>query len=210
VTSPATWYFDVISPFAYLSLPGLRRLGAHRPIVMKPVLFAGLLNHWGQLGPAEIAPKRRHIYRQTVFMAERLGLPCRLPPTHPFRPLAILRLLTALGASEAAVTAAFRLVWGEGRDPNDPAVLADVAQEGNDPGAVERIDSPAIKQALADATAAAIAAGVFGVPTLAIDDELFWGLDALPMAEAYLADPALFGTGEYARLDTIAASARRR
>lgn len=54
----ADWYFDFISPFAYLQFVRLGELAGAR-LRLRPVLFAGLLQHWGQLGPAEIPAKRR-------------------------------------------------------------------------------------------------------------------------------------------------------
>ena len=200
---PVTWYFDVISPYAYLALPRLKEIEARRKLVLKPVAFGALLKRWGQLGPAEIAPKRIHTYRQTAFMAERAGLPFRMPPKHPFLPLAMLRLIVALGATHTAVDAAFHVIWGEGRDPNEPDTLADVARAGGDAAAVERINDPAIKDRLAWNAVQATESGVFGVPTLLVDRELFWGVDAMDMALAFLDDPELFRKGAMAHLSEV-------
>lgn len=200
---PATWYFDVISPYAYLALPRLEEISAKRKLILKPVAFGALLKHWGQLGPAELAPKRMHTYRQCVFLAERAGLPFRMPPRHPFMPLAVLRLIVALGCSPGPVRAAFHAIWGEGRDPNAPEVLAAIAQAAGDPSAVERINDPAIKDRLAWNAVQATEAGIFGVPTLLIDGEVFWGGDAMDMALAFLDDPAMFSKGEMARLGAV-------
>ncbi|OYX03906.1 MAG: hypothetical protein B7Z15_18030 [Rhizobiales bacterium 32-66-8] len=73
-------------------------------------------------------------------------------------------------------------------------VLGVPADAGND---------PAVKDRLRNNTEAAVAAGVYGVPTLAIGEELFWGLDAMPMARAFLADPGLFESGEMARVSSL-------
>jgi DSBA-like thioredoxin domain len=99
----ATWYFDVISPFAYLALGEIEDLTKSVAIAYRPILFAGLLQHWKHLGPAEIPPKRIHTYRLCVFEAQRRGIPFRFPPTHPFNPLKPQRLLTALKADPRAV-----------------------------------------------------------------------------------------------------------
>jgi 2-hydroxychromene-2-carboxylate isomerase len=208
--APTQWYFDIISPYAYLAYYRLGEIERHRTVELKPAVFAGFLKHWGQLGPAEIAPKRLHIYRQCDFLARRNGLPFRLPPRHPFPPLNILRLLVALDAAPAAVERAFRAVWGEGRDPNDPAVLADVAAAGGDPLAVGRIGDDDVKQRLAANGAEGIAAGGFGVPTLVIDGEVFWGYDAVDMALAYCEDPAIFQRGDIARAGAVPVGAVRK
>ena len=199
MSQAAVWYFDVISPYAYLSLPQLDAIRARRDLVLKPVVFGALLKHWGQLGPAEIAPKRIHLYRQIVFEAARNGLPLRFPDVHPFRPLPLLRLLTAVKGDQHAVEAAFRLVWGHGRDATAEDTLLDIAKAAGQPEAVHKINDEAIKARLHWNTDEAAAAGAFGVPTLLIDGEVFWGADAIPMALAFLDNPDLFKSGEYTR-----------
>jgi 2-hydroxychromene-2-carboxylate isomerase len=209
VSQPAIWYFDIISPFAHLALTRLDAIRALRPVVLKPIVFGAVLKAWGQLGPAEIAPKRVHTYRLAVHTAQAMGVPFRFPPSHPFNPLAMLRLLTALEGDEAAVGAAFRLVWGEGRDANDPLVLAEVAKAADQPDAVEAIGYQSVKDGLRQATEEAIAAGVFGVPSLLIDGEIFWGVDAMAMAQDYLAAPASFLTGEIGRASALPVGLQR-
>ena len=115
----AIWYFDVISPYAYLQTAHLDRLSERLAITARPVLLAGLLQHWGQTGPAEIAPKRRHVYRQCQWRAGELGIPFRLPDAHPFNPLRALRLLTALDGGVTAARTALHLVFGQGVRPDD-------------------------------------------------------------------------------------------
>lgn len=209
MAAPAIWYFDVVSPFAHVALARLPEIAHHRRVVLKPIVFGAVLKHWGQLGPAEIAPKRIHTYRLVTHAALALGLPFRFPPAHPFNPLAMLRLLTALDGNEAAVSEAFARIWGQGRDASDPAVLAAVARAGGDPGALARTGDQAVKDGLRRVTDEAIAAGVFGVPSLLIDGEIFWGVDAMAMAQDYLADPAGFLGGEMARVSTLPVGLQR-
>jgi 2-hydroxychromene-2-carboxylate isomerase len=209
MTAPAIWYFDVISPFAHIALARLPEIASHRPIVLKPIVFGAVLKAWGQLGPAEIAPKRVHTYRLVTHAAHALGLPFRFPPAHPFNPLAMLRLLTALDGDEAAVREALALIWGQGRDANDPDVLAAVATAGGDADAPARIGEQPVKDALRQATEEAVAAGIFGVPSLLIDGEIFWGVDAMAMAVDYLADPAGFLGGEMARVSALPVGLQR-
>jgi 2-hydroxychromene-2-carboxylate isomerase len=206
--APILWYFDIISPFAHLALTRLDAIRAHRPVILKPIVFGAVLKAWGQLGPAEIAPKRVHTYRLATHTAQAMGVPFRFPPSHPFNPLAMLRLLTALD-DERAVTAAFRLVWGEGRDANDPTVLAAVAEAAGRPEAVGLIGEQAVKDRLRAATEAAVAAGVFGVPSLVIDGEVFWGVDAMAMAQDHLADPGTLLSGEMARVSALPVGVQR-
>ena len=206
----AVWYFDVVSPFSYLALPTVEALARRRRVLLRPVVLGAVLAHWGQLGPAEIKPKRLHTYRLCQFMADRAGVPLRFPPRHPFRPLDALRLLAALDAGPDAVRAAFDFVWAEGRDPGDPAerdaLCAWLGVENFEALVAER----GAKERLRAWTEEAIAAGVFGVPTLAVGSELFWGVDALPMAEAYLGDAGLFARGEMARLANLPTGVERK
>jgi len=202
-----TWYFDTVSPFSFLALPAVEALAARRTVALRPVVFGAVLAHWGGLGPAEVPPKRLHTYRLCQFLADRAGVPMRFPPRHPFRSLDAQRLLTALGATPAAVRAVFDFIWREGRDPGDPAEFAELRGRlaDPDPGGLD-----GAKAALRGATEAAVAAGVFGVPTLRIGAELFWGLDAVPMAEAWLEDRSLFARGEMARLAELPVGVERR
>ncbi len=204
------WYFDVVSPFAYLALPAVESLAQRRPVLLRPIVFGAVLTHWGQLGPAEIAPKRLHTYRLCQFIAGRTGMPFRFPPRHPFRSLDALRLLTALDSDPAAVRAAFDFIWAEGRDPGDPAERDTLCRRlGVDDYETLLVETDA-KTRLRGWTEQAIAAGVFGVPTLAVDGELFWGLDALPMAEAALDDPGLLARGEMARFAGLPTGVERK
>jgi len=204
----ATWYFDVISPFAYLHLKQFGRIARPLAITYRPVLFAGLLKHWGTKGPAELPAKRVHTYRQCVWNARVLGVPFAMPPRHPFNPLKVLRLLSALDAPRAAIETAFDFIWGEGRDVDAewPALCARLGVAADTP----LIEDPAVKQRLQDATAAAAAAGVWGVPTMQVDGELFWGADTIDFLNAYLVDPTLFQQPDMRRADAAEIGVARR
>jgi 2-hydroxychromene-2-carboxylate isomerase len=197
------WLFDVISPFAYLSLKQLDRFPPDVQIEFVPVLFAGLLNHHGQTGPAEIASKRRFTYRFALWRARRMGIEMRLPPAHPFNPLMALRLIIAAGAHRRAVETVFDAVFLHGLDVTDPAVIADLARQLGVPDAQAALEDPAVKKTLRDNTDWAIAHGVFGVPTFVIGTELFWGHDSLEMVLDYLKDPEQFRTAEMQRADQL-------
>lgn len=197
-----SWVFDVISPFAYLAFPQLSRLPAHVSVEFVPVLFAGLLQHFGQLGPAEIPSKRRFTYRFALWRARQLGLPMRMPPAHPFNPLAALRLIIAAGSDQRAAGTVLDAVYREGRDVADAAVIAALARELGvaDPQAAL---GDAVKQRLRDNTNWASSRGIFGVPTLVIGDELFWGHDAFDMALEYLRHPDAFRDPDMQAANTL-------
>ena len=207
---PVIWLYDVISPFAYLALPRLTELPASVELTTRPVLFAGLLDHFGQRGPAEIASKRRFTYRFALWRARRLGVPMRFPPAHPFNPLAALRLIIAAGSDLRSARTVLDAVFRDGRDVSDPEVLAQLAAELGVADAAEKIASAAIKAQLRENTQWAASRGIFGVPTLVIGPEFFWGHDALDMALDYLKDPQGFEDPQMRSADTLPVGAARK
>jgi 2-hydroxychromene-2-carboxylate isomerase len=205
------WYFDFISPFAYLQW---RRLWRDHPEVAarlrpRPVLLAALLNHWGQLGPAEIPAKRVHTYRLALWQARELGVPLHAPPAHPFNPLAALRLCLAAPDRVAATHAIFAHLWEHGRAGDSAQALETLARELGVGEVASAVGDPAVKAELAANGAEAIALQVFGVPTIAIDGQLFWGNDATTLALAYLDDRSLFEDAEMRRIDSIPVAIHR-
>ena len=188
-----TFYLDFISPYACLAFEKLPQvlMGHSVSITYKPILFAALLKHHGQLGPAEIDPKRDWTYRQVLWQAHTQGLDLQMPARHPFNPLALLRLAVACSASgepnRYVCETVFKHVWQGGALADDPQRLQALGQLL----APERApDSAAVKDQLKAHTDEALALGVFGVPSFKVDDKLFWGFDALPMLAAYLSgDP---------------------
>jgi 2-hydroxychromene-2-carboxylate isomerase len=179
------FYFDPVSPYVWLAARSLARLkDAGVRVRFVPVLFAGLLKAHGNLGPAEVPAKRLYIFRDVMREAARRGLPFAGPPGHPFNPLAALRMCAAVSDDADRRTLALALItacWEEGLDISDASVLARLADAAGFDGAdlLARAGTPEVKQALAAATEAAIADGVFGVPTYRLDGELFWGGDRI-------------------------------
>ena len=203
----ADWYFDFVSPFSYLQCEKLQS-HAHE-VRPHPVLFAAILDANGQKGPAEIAAKRRFTYRFTLWRAKSLGIPLRFPHAHPFNPLPLLRLAIACDSRLDAITAIFRFVWRDGRLPDLPIEWAELAERVGMPDAALRIETRAVKDELRRETDAAIARGVFGVPTLAFGNELFWGVDATQMAFDY-ARLGRYDDPEYARVGDLPQAAARK
>ena len=196
----ADWYFDFISPFAYLQSEQLHKLAHKVQIRYRPVLFAGLLKHWGQKGPAEIVPKRQFTFEHVMWLAAKLGIPFKMPPMHPFNPLALLRLATAADCRPEVIHAIFRFVWKDGRLPDTPLEWYELTSTLGLPHEEAHISASRVKDDLRSTTDQAIARGVFGVPTLIVDDRLFWGNDATEMALAYLEGDPLFRSDAYLRL----------
>ena len=206
----ATWYFDVISPFAYLQAMRLDQLPDRVSLICKPTLFAGYLNHWGHLGPAEIEPKKVFIFRQCAWRARRMGVDFKLPPNHPFNPLRALRLAEALDGDLKAVQAIFRSVWVDGDLPDNDEGWAGIQASAGVIDGDALVNDPEIKARLKTNGDKAIAAGAFGVPTFVIGGEVFWGDDAFDMVLDYLENPDMFSDDDMKRADGLVPTAVRR
>ena len=209
------WYFDFISPYSYLAFEALPvALAAIEPapaVRYRPVLFAGLLNHWGHKGPAEVPPKRRFTYEHVAWLADRHGIAMRAPRQHPFNPLPLLRAAIAAGNQRDAIGKLFRFVWRDGALPDEPAFAQLLADLRIAPAA---LDAPEVKSALRANGEAAIAAGVFGVPTAvartARGVRAIWGFDALPMLVDWLRDAPVFSNDEMRRAADLPMGEQRR
>lgn len=208
--TPVDWWFDFISPYAYLQSERLDAFDGLADVRLRPVLFAALLEHYGQKGPAEIGPKRVHTYRQVVWIAHREGIALTLPPAHPFNPLPLLRLFTAAGGTRTALRRIFRFVWAEGCLPTQSDALMKLAASVgiNDPE--EALARPEIKQVLRSSTEDAIARGVFGVPTISIGNAHYWGFDSTDMALADLRGDAFLHGDTMRRAGELPVGAQRR
>ena len=188
------FYFDYISHNAYLAWMQLPALAAKYGYDVEPVpvLFAGLLRAYGQRGPAEVLPKAVWMGKNLLRKATLLGVPLNPPAFHPFNPLLALRAsgVPREPARRHALTGAlFRAVWVDGQHVSEPAVVARVAAAAGLDGAaiVAAAGAPEAKDRLRRDTDAAIANMVFGVPSMAIGDEVFWGYDDFPYLELFLA-----------------------
>ncbi len=197
------WYFDFISPYSYLQSERMPAWPAGVSLVPKPIVFAALLNHWGQKGPAEIPVKRAFTYRQVQWLGDRAGIPFRFPPRHPFNPVSVLRLSVALDNDADAIRTIFRYIWAEGKPVDTPEGFAELARKLGVADAEKRIADPEVKAKLRRYGEEAIAAGVFGVPTLVIDRRVFWGNDATEMAQDYLRNPQHFDNAEMHRIEDL-------
>jgi 2-hydroxychromene-2-carboxylate isomerase len=204
-----SWVFDVISPFAYLSLKQLPQLPPHVEVEYVPVLLAGLLKHYGQMGPAEMPSKRRFTYRFVLWRARRMGITMQMPPVHPFNPLQALRLIIAAGCNRRAIEVVFDAIFQHGLDVADPQVIERLAADLgiNDP--LGALNEPNVKQQLRQNTDWAISKAIFGVPTFLVGDELFWGHDSFDMVLDYLLDAAAFQDSSMRAIESLPIGVQR-
>ena len=192
--SSLKFFFDFISPNAFIAWTQIHALADRyeREVEPIPVLFAGLLNEHGLVGPAEVRAKWQWMLRDILRKAARLNIELRPPPTHPFNPLLALRLASIPMQPQATrnlIDALFAAVWAGGPGATDPAaVIAIVDAAGMDgAGLVAQAGTPEAKQRLRRQTDEALEQGVFGVPSMIVDGELFWGYDDFPHLEQVLA-----------------------
>ena len=193
-TKHIDFYFDYISHNAYLmwhQLPALaeKYQCSVRPI---PVLFAGFLKAYGQLGPAEIEPKSAWMNRNVWRKALQLGIPFNTPARHPFNPLLLLRMTAAdMPASqrESLTGHLFRSIWADQIDPTDREQMTDYLEKRGFPARnlMASANDSRVKDRVKTNTEQCLARGGFGVPTALADGELFWGFDDLPYLEKHLA-----------------------
>jgi 2-hydroxychromene-2-carboxylate isomerase len=202
------WYFDFISPFAYLASESLARLSDTNELRLNPILFAGLLQHHVTKGPAEIPAMRRFTFRHIRWLADRHGITLQPPPAHPFNPLPLLRLAIAIDADLEQVQRLFRFVWAEGNSHDDANAWHALLDEF---GIAEAdLASDPVKARLRQNTDAAIEAGIFGVPSFVVDGEVFWGFDALEFLNDYLQDPNLLQTPGMRAIDAMPDGVQRK
>ncbi len=203
------FYFDVISPYAWLAFQALPKSleGISHTVRYHPVVFGAMLKHHGQLGPAEMPGKRDWTYRQVMWLAKQQGTVLQMPASHPFNSLALQRMAVATSPkgepARDVVEAIFKHVWCSGLEATDEARIAELQKhltqmvQISQSGFQIDIQSPEVKQQLLQQTQAAIDLGLFGVPSMVVDGQVFWGQDALPMLRAYLEGDAWFQSSDW-------------
>ena len=192
----ATFYYDLISPFAYLYIKQRHHLESQLDITPVPILLGGLLRASDNKGPGEIAAKRPHTYQFCVWQAEKLGIPFRFPEHHPFMTVAPQRLLVEQKADWQMLEKAFDYIWMEGKDPNLswPEFCSYLGLAPDTP----KPESPAVKEQLIANTQQAKQDGAFGVPALIVKQHCFWGVDTIDWTLDYLSRPKMFEEASYA------------
>lgn len=207
------WYFDFISPFAYLQLHQFERIPKEVEITIKPILFAGLLNHWKNVGPAEIPPKRIFTYKHCYWKAKALGIPFKMPPAHPFNSLAALRLAIALDCQLDSIKTIFSAIWEHGFALQSEECIEFLQTQLAITNLAELIERQSVKDQLRTNTEKAAQLEVFGVPTFVPQDatnERFWGLDATEMLLDYLKDPKAFNDDQMQKIERLPEGVQRK
>jgi 2-hydroxychromene-2-carboxylate isomerase len=189
------FYFDVGSPAAYLAWTQMPKIAAQAgaKLEYKPFLLGGVFHATGNKSPMEVPAKGRHMMTDLERHAQRYGVRIGNNDHFPINTLALMRMITGLQMREpermnALVDAAYRAIWVEGKNMNDPAVVAaELQAAGFDPVAMMALASDQeVKDRLKSVTQDAVARGVFGAPTFFVGDHMYWGQDRLDFVKQAL------------------------
>ena len=185
--------FDFISHNAYLAWGRAQQIATQHGLSFEPVpvVFGAMLSAHGQVGPAEVPPKSRWMLRDVLRKAMQLNLPIAPPYSHPFKSLSALRLACCEMSPEARlrlIDVLWRATWAESRDVSDAEVLCACLDGAGVDSArlLAESSSEAVKIRLRTNTDNALASGAFGVPTMFVRGQMFWGYDDLGFLEAFL------------------------
>lgn len=190
-------YFDFVSPYGWIAAERIGDVAARfgRPLRWHPILLkVTVLDTMGLPPPLETPLKGPYLQHDIARSLRYHGLRLAESARFGFSSLTAARAaLWARGAApdelHALILALYRAHWSDGRDISRGDTVLDIIAEVGlpRPDAAAALQSDAAKQALAEETAAAIRAGIFGSPTFVVDGETFWGADRIPMVEAWIA-----------------------
>lgn len=187
------FFFDVGSPASYLAwtqLPALaERTGA--TVLYRPMLLGGVFQATGNRSPASVEAKGAYTRVDLQRFARRYGVTLNHNPYFPINTLQLMRGAEALRGTdqlEPYLAAIFTAMWIDEQDLGQPDVIGKVlaAADFDPTELMERLSAPEVKQGLKDTTEEAVRRGVFGAPTIFVDDEMFFGQDRLEFVEAKL------------------------
>jgi 2-hydroxychromene-2-carboxylate isomerase len=192
-------FFDVGSPASYLAwtqLPALCEKAGAR-LVQRPMLLGGVFQATGNRSPIDVPAKGRYMLADLARCARRYGVDWHQNPHFPINTLALMRGAAGIQLREperfdAYLAAVYRAIWVEEQNLNEPsAVAATLARAGFDPERFRAlIADDAVKQALRATTEEAVHRGVFGAPTMFVDQQMFFGQDRLDfVADALASSP---------------------
>jgi 2-hydroxychromene-2-carboxylate isomerase len=184
----AVFYYDLGSPYSYLTAERIHSV-FDEPPVWRPILLGALFRLHGRDSWAS-GPEREAGMREVERRAGEYGLPpVKWPDPWPGNTLFAMRaatFATQIGKAVSFAQAAFRQAFAGGRDLSVPdnVLIAAAACELHPNALVKAVETQSVKDALRTATNEAAASGVFGVPTVVVGDEAYWGDDRLEEAAA--------------------------
>ncbi|WP_095131830.1 2-hydroxychromene-2-carboxylate isomerase [Pseudomonas sp. Irchel s3h14] len=182
------FYFDLGSPATYLAYTQLPKIceQTDSQLIYIPILLGGVFKATGNASPATIPAKGRYMFQDLDRYAKRYGVPLKFNPHFPINTLMLMRAVTGMqlrhpGRFQAFIDCLFHALWVEGRSLDDLATVASVlTQNGFDPNEVLALTADEeVKATLKDNTEKAVQRGVFGAPSMFVDNQLFFGQDRL-------------------------------
>ena len=187
------FYFDYGSPYSYLADTQVEAIAkrAGAALVRKPMLLGGVFKATGNASPMTVALKSKWSAFDMPMWAQHYGVPFNRNPFFPVNTLALMRGAAAAqidGLFERYHPAMYKAMWVDGRNLNDikevAAVLTAAGLDAQKFG--QRIQDQDVKDRLKATTDEAVERGVFGAPTMFVDDMMFFGNDRLPFVEMAL------------------------
>ncbi|AZD30844.1 2-hydroxychromene-2-carboxylate isomerase [Pseudomonas chlororaphis] len=182
------FFFDLGSPTSYLAYTQLPKICAQTgsQLIYHPMLLGGVFKVTGNASPISIPAKGRYMLQDLARYARRYEVPLAFNPHFPINTLLLMRAVTGMQLRHpqrfvAFIDCLFRALWVEKRNLNDQATVATVLSEGGfDPLEVLALSNDEeVKNALKDKTEQALQRGVFGAPSMFVDNQLFFGQDRL-------------------------------
>lgn len=182
------FYFDLGSPATYLAYTQLPKICAQADsqLIYIPMLLGGVFKATGNASPATIPAKGRYMFQDLERYAQRYGVPLKYNPNFPINTLMLMRAVTGMQLRhpqrfQAFIDCLFHALWVEARSLDEPATVAAVlTHNGFDPAQVLALTADEeVKAALKANTEQAVARGVFGAPSMFVDNQLYFGQDRL-------------------------------
>jgi 2-hydroxychromene-2-carboxylate isomerase len=189
------FYFDVGSPAAYLAWKQLPKIAAETgaQVVYRPFLLGGVFQAIGNRSPMEVPAKGHYMLQDLQRYARRYGVAFAHNPHFPINTLMLMRGAVGLQMRSPArmpvyVDAVYQAIWVEGRNMNDPAMVAGVLKDaGFEATQFQGLTSdPEVKEQLKANSSQAVGRGVFGAPTFFVGDQMYWGQDRLEFVKEAL------------------------
>ena len=182
------FFFDLGSPATYLAYTQLPKIceQTDSQLIYKPMLLGGVFKATGNASPATIPAKGRYMFEDLDRYAKRYGVPLKFTADLPINTLMLMRAVTGMQMRHperftAFIDCLFKALWVDGLSLDEPAtVVAVLTQNGFDPNEVLALTADEeVKALLKDNTEKAVHRGVFGAPSMFVDDQLFFGQDRL-------------------------------
>ena len=186
MTKEVEFYFDFISPYAYLAYKKIQSLPNDIKIKYKPVLLGALHNLEGITAPAFIKPKLKHMISDCDLIANKNKSNFIWNSKFPINSLSVMRGYLFINAKnrELYMNVMFDAYWKDNLDISNEKILKNLIEKCkiNSSKFFDGIKDLKIKDELKSITQEAHDKGIFGAPTFIVNNKIFWGQDRLEFA----------------------------